>query len=84
LYGQSVRLFADWLTGHGRPATSESLRKHAIASWLAELAHRNVSSNSLATRFAGLRRTTGQRPRTWPHWCTEAPTSRAGFPSFGY
>jgi site-specific recombinase XerD len=70
IYGQSVRFFADWLRAHDRPATLDELTRHAIASWLADLADAGQSTNTLATRFRGMRRfcrwlvTEGEIPRS--------------------
>lgn len=56
IYAQSVRFFADWLAARGRPATLDELTRHAIAGWLADLADAGRSTNTLATRFRGMRR----------------------------
>jgi len=60
LYGQSVRFFSEWLAAQGRPATSESLTRHAITGWLADLGTVN-SAGTVRTRYRGLRRFT--------RWC---------------
>jgi site-specific recombinase XerD len=70
IYAQSVRFFTDWLTAHDRPATLDELTRHAIAGWLADLADAGQSTNTLATRFRGMRRfcrwlvTEGELPRS--------------------
>lgn len=56
LYTQSVRFFAAWLDDQDRPATLDQLTRDAITSWLASLADGGQSTNTLATRFRGLRR----------------------------
>lgn len=56
LYSQSVRFFATWLDQHGTPATLDALTRANITAWLADLADRGQSPNTLSTRFRGLRR----------------------------
>jgi site-specific recombinase XerD len=46
LYAMSVRMFADWLTHRGRPATLEELTRSAIREWLAELADTRGAADS--------------------------------------
>lgn len=58
IYGQSLRFFCDWLTERDRPLTVDSLTKHAVSGWLAELAERGQSDNTILTRFRGMRRFT--------------------------
>lgn len=60
LYGQSVRFYAAWLEAQGRPATTDSLTRHAITGWLADLGTVN-SPSTVRTRYRGLRRFT--------RWC---------------
>lgn len=55
IYGQAVRFYADWLTAQDRPATTESLTRHAISAWLADL-HTDHAAGTVLTRFRGLRR----------------------------
>lgn len=55
IYGQAVRFYADWLTAQDRPPTTESLTRHAIAAWLADL-HTDHAAATVLTRFRGLRR----------------------------
>ncbi|MQA79528.1 MAG: tyrosine-type recombinase/integrase [Streptosporangiales bacterium] len=56
LYGQSVRFFTRWLTDRGRQPTLDELTRSAIAHWLGDLADAGQSTNTLSTRFRGLRR----------------------------
>ncbi|WP_116951456.1 tyrosine-type recombinase/integrase [Jiangella endophytica] len=56
IYHQSVRFFSEWLTAQGRPATKDELTRSAIAAWLADLADSGMATNTLSTRFRGLRR----------------------------
>lgn len=58
LYGISVRLFSEWLTARGRPATLDELTRSAIREWLAELAPTRQAS-TVRTRFKGLHRFCG-------------------------
>ncbi len=58
LYGMSVRLFAEWLTGQGTPATLDNLTRDCIRGWLEHLAADREAS-TVRTRFAGLRRFCG-------------------------
>jgi site-specific recombinase XerD len=55
LYIMSVRMFRDWLTAQGRPATLDQLTKTAVRAWLDDLIERNDPS-TVKTRLAGLRR----------------------------
>ncbi|MDP9239563.1 MAG: phage integrase N-terminal SAM-like domain-containing protein, partial [Actinomycetota bacterium] len=55
IYGQSVKFFADWLAGQGRPQTVDSLTKHAVSAWLGDLYERCQGATVL-TRYKGLRR----------------------------
>lgn len=57
IYGQSIRFFSDWLRNQDRPVTVESLTKHAISTWLAELTQTQASGTVL-TRYRGMRRFT--------------------------
>lgn len=56
LYTQSVRFFTRWLADHDRPATLDELTRAAIANWLGDLADAGQSTNTLSTRFRGMRR----------------------------
>jgi site-specific recombinase XerD len=55
LYIMSVRMFRDWLTEQGRPATLDQFTKTAVRAWLDALIERNEAS-TVKTRLAGLRR----------------------------
>lgn len=55
LYTQAVRFFIDWLKAKGRPVTTESLTKHAIAGWLGELAE-SRQPGTVKVRYRGMRR----------------------------
>lgn len=55
IYGQAIRFFIDWLTAHGRPATTDELTRSAVRAWLAELADTREPS-TVRTRYKGLRR----------------------------
>ena len=55
LYTMSVRMFRDWLTEQGRPATLDQLTKPAVRAWLDSLIERNEAS-TVKTRLAGIRR----------------------------
>lgn len=56
VYGQSIRFFSAWLTGRDRPLTTDSLTKHAISTWLAELVEQGKSQATVLTYYKGLRR----------------------------
>ena len=55
LYDMSVRLYAEWLTAQGRPATLDQLTRSAIREWLGDLLTRNAVS-TVRTRWKGLHR----------------------------
>lgn len=57
IYNQGIRFFREWLRRQGRPETVESLTKHAISAWLAELAGHQAPSTVL-TRHRSMRRFT--------------------------
>jgi site-specific recombinase XerD len=56
LYTQSVRFYCRWLADHGREQTLDELTRSAIVAWLGDLADAGRSTNTLSTRFRGLRR----------------------------
>lgn len=58
LYGISVKMFCDWLSARGRPATLGELTRPAIREWLAELAETRQAA-TVRTRFKGLHRFCG-------------------------
>ena len=58
LYAMSPRMFGEWLTEQGRPATLDQLNRDTIQDWLAHLAEGREAS-TVRTRFAGLRRFCG-------------------------
>lgn len=56
IYHQSVRFFGAWLTERDRPATTDSLTKHAISTWLADMADQGKAEGTILTRYRGMRR----------------------------
>lgn len=57
VYTATIRLFGEWLTDHGKPATVAELTKDNVRSWLADLADERAPA-TVSTRFAALRRFT--------------------------
>lgn len=58
IYGQSVRIFSEWLAIHGRAATVNELTRAAVREWLADLADR-CEQSTVGTRYRGLYRFCG-------------------------
>jgi len=56
LYTQSVEFYCRWLADHDREQTLDELTRSAIIAWLGDLADAGRSTNTLSTRFRGLRR----------------------------
>lgn len=56
VYSQSVRFFSAWLAKRDRPPTLDSLTKHAISSWLAEMVEQGKSQATVLTYYKGIRR----------------------------
>ena len=56
IYATSVRLFGEWLTAAGRPATLDELTRGAVREWLATLVDEGKAPGTLRTRFKGLHR----------------------------
>lgn len=55
-YMLAVRQFRDWCLAHDRPASAESLTKHAIASWLGDLVEAGREPATLVIRHKSLHR----------------------------
>lgn len=55
-YMLAVNQFRDWCIGQDRPATAESLTKHAIAGWLGDLADEGREPATLVIRHKSLHR----------------------------
>ena len=58
LYALSVRLFSEWLAGHGRPIILDELTRSVIREWLVELAETHAAS-TVRIQFKGLHRFCG-------------------------
>lgn len=54
LYTMSVQMFADWLRADGREPTLDNLNRGAIREWMASLADRGNSPETVRTRHRGL------------------------------
>lgn len=55
VYSEGVRSLTAWLAAQNRPLTSESLSRHAITAWLADLAA-SRSAGTCLTRYKGVQR----------------------------
>jgi site-specific recombinase XerD len=55
LYLQSLRIFGEWLTATGRPATLDAVTRHTLQAWLSDLAETR-QPGTVKVRYTGLQR----------------------------